>query len=115
MSSLRLFLFGAPRLEREGRPLALRRSKALALLGYLAMTGRSQDRDSLIGLFWPEFDAAAARNNLRRELSLLKSTQDGDDLLIEGRLVTMHPQSTLQFDVAAFENNLAVARQHDHL
>ena len=28
-----------------------------------------QERDALLALLWPEFDAPSARNNLRRELS----------------------------------------------
>jgi DNA-binding SARP family transcriptional activator len=71
---LRLFLFGTPRIEHHGQAVLLRHTKALALLAYLAVTGQPQDRDALLALLWPEFDAASARNNLRRELSRLKST-----------------------------------------
>jgi DNA-binding SARP family transcriptional activator/predicted ATPase len=114
MSSLRLFLFGAPRLEREDRPLALHRTKALALLAYLAVTRRPHDRDTLIGLLWPEFATAAARNNLRRELSMLKGMLDPDALQTEGRQIALHPHAAVWVDVAAFEDCVAQARQHNH-
>ena len=77
---LRLYLFGAPRLEREGQPILLRRTKALALLAYLAASRQPHERETLLGLLWPEFDPASARNNLRRELSLLRAAL-GDEVL----------------------------------
>ena len=77
---LRFFLFGPPRLEHNGQIVPLRRTKALALLAHIVMTGQPQDRETLLALLWPEFDAASARNNLRRELSLLKTTIDEDIL-----------------------------------
>ena len=81
---LRLFLFGPPRLERDGAAIPLGRSKALGLLAYLATTGQPQSRDALLALLWPEFDEADARNNLRRELSQLRSLL-GDSALATDR------------------------------
>lgn len=40
MATLALFLFGAPRLERDGAVVKTPRRKALALLDYLAATGQ---------------------------------------------------------------------------
>ena len=42
---LRLYFFGAPRIERDGQVVALRRTKALALLAYLALSRLPQERD----------------------------------------------------------------------
>src|SRR5262245_37660143 len=53
---LRLSLFGAPYIEQNGQVVRLRRSKALALLAYLATTRQPHDRDALLALLWPEFD-----------------------------------------------------------
>lgn len=114
MSSLRLFLFGAPRLELNDTPLALRRSKALALLAYLAVRAKPQQRDVLLALLWPEFDVASARNNLRRELSLLK-TALGRDVLVADRMhIALDPAAQLWLDVAAFRSQVAAAQQHTH-
>ena len=77
MAALHVFLLGAPRIETDGQRVALNRTKALALLAYLAVTGRPQERDALCALLWPEFDASSARSNLRRELSLLNSALQG--------------------------------------
>src|SRR3712207_238880 len=114
MSSLRLSVFGAPRLERNGASLALRRSKALALQVYLAVTRQSQRREALTTLLWPEFDAASARNNLRRDLSLLKAALGEDVLVADRTQLALDPQAALWLDVAAFQAQLASVHQHEH-
>ena len=53
----------------SGRELALKRRKAMALLAYLAVTGRSHSRDSLATLLWPELDQSTARARLRRAMA----------------------------------------------
>jgi predicted ATPase/DNA-binding SARP family transcriptional activator len=111
---LRLFLFGPPRIELNGQAVPLRRTKALALLAYLAATRQPQDRDTLLALLWPEFDEASARNNLRRELSLLKSVL-GEEVLIADRLqVAWHDKVAVWIDVAVFQAQLAISKQHAH-
>jgi predicted ATPase/DNA-binding SARP family transcriptional activator len=110
---LRVFLFGAPRIELNGQPVSLRRSKALALLSYLATTGQPQNREALLGLLWPEFDDASARNNLRRELSLLKTLLGEEVLIADRRQVAWDGQATW-VDVAAFHEQIARFRAHAH-
>ena len=44
-------------------------NKALALLAYLAVTGRPHSRDALAGLLWGEMPDAAAKANLRKILA----------------------------------------------
>ena len=41
MSQWVLHLLGSPRLERDGTPVGIQRRKVMALLIYLAVTGRS--------------------------------------------------------------------------
>ena len=43
MSELKLFLFGAPRLEQDGQAVPFNLRKGQALLAYLAETGRAQE------------------------------------------------------------------------
>ena len=50
MLELRLRLFGTPEIRIGGRPVALRRRSALALLAYLAVTGRPHRREALATL-----------------------------------------------------------------
>ena len=111
---LRLFLFGAPHIELDGRVVPLRRSKALALLAYLAMAPQPQEREVLLALLWPEFDTADARNNLRRELSLLKAALNADVLVADRSQVARNAQVALWLDVAVFQEQIALRRQHGH-
>lgn len=109
---LRLYLFGSPRLERDGAALPLRRSKALALLAYLAVSGRSQSRESLQALLWAEFPEADARNNLRRELSQLRATLGEAALVSDRRQVAWRDSPDTWVDVTAFARLVAPARAH---
>ena len=52
MSRLALYLLGPPHLELDGEEIHVGRRKAVALLTYLAVTGRSHSRDSLATLLW---------------------------------------------------------------
>ena len=54
MSDLRLILFGAPRIELDGRLVQVERQKEIALLAYLAVTQQPHRRDLLAALLWPE-------------------------------------------------------------
>jgi predicted ATPase/DNA-binding SARP family transcriptional activator len=111
---VRLFLFGPPRLELNGQAVPLRRTKALALLVYLATTRQPQDRDTLLALLWPEFDDASARNNLRRELSLLKSTLGEELLTADRRQLVWNDHVAVWVDVAVFQEQVAIWKQHQH-
>lgn len=111
---LRLFLFGTPRLERDGQALSLRRGKALGLLAYLATTRQTHSREALLGLLWPEFDEADARNNLRRELSILRAALGEELLVTDRRHVGWNTGSDAWVDLTDFARQLALARAHNH-
>jgi adenylate cyclase len=114
MLSLKLTLLGSPRLEREGQTLPLGRRKSLALLAYLAVTGQPQQRDHLLAFFWPDYAPSGARNNLRRELSVLKKTLGAGYLTTNRTQVTLNPSKSFWLDVHQFRELLAVASTHDH-
>lgn len=78
MSDIRLFLLGAPRIERDGSSVDLDTRKAIALVAYLAIEGQTFRRDSLAGLLWPEHGGDQARGALRRTLSTLKKGMGGE-------------------------------------
>ena len=51
--------------------------KVRGMLSFLALeAGQPHPRESLAGLFWPEQDAGAARNNVRKSLHRLRSLLD---------------------------------------
>lgn len=116
VNDLKLFLLGRPRLEREGRSVVLNRSRAMALLAYLAVTGERHSRELLATLLWPESEPSRGRARLRRELATL------NDLLGKGWLETDREQIGLTgsagqqmwLDVAAFQESLVRCQQHDH-
>lgn len=54
----------------------LKRPKRLALLAYLATAGSGglRSRDSVLGIFWPDYDQARARQALNQALYVLRSS-----------------------------------------
>jgi DNA-binding SARP family transcriptional activator len=96
-------VLGPPRVERDGRPVTFDTRKAVALLGYLATTGRPQRRETLAALLWPDADETHARAALRRTLSAVKKGLGDhgvvvrrDDLaLVAGDGVTIDVQTFL--------------------
>ncbi len=111
MPSLCIYLFGAPRLERDGEVIHLPRQKSVALLAYLATTGQAHSRDALATLFWPEFNQSTARANLRRELSRLKKALGNDPFEIHGEQVGLKQEVGVWLDVEVFQRRLAEARR----
>jgi predicted ATPase/DNA-binding SARP family transcriptional activator len=111
---LRLFLFGSPRLEHDGVALPLRRKKALALIAYLAVTGRVYSRESILALLWSEFSDADARNNMRRELSYLRTILGEEVLATDRQQIAWREEANSWVDVAAFTRQVAAVRAHAH-
>lgn len=114
MRVTRLTLFGPPRLEREGQPVEVSRRKSLAMLAYLAASGRPHSRDTLAALFWPEVSQSKARGNLRRALSDLNQELGSGRLLLEGETVSLAEDGSLWLDVAQFRARLAACTRHGH-
>lgn len=114
MLPLRMFLFGAPRIEQDDKTITIPRRKVTALLAYLALTGQPQSRDTLAALLWPDHDQSGARANLRRDLSRLRSLLGDDALEINRNQIALHPGMDLWLDVADFRAALAAARAHEH-
>ena len=78
------------------------RRKSLALLAYLAVPGRSQARDGLLPLFWPEYETKAARANLRRDLGRLRKAVGAELIPGDNKQIHFQPDAGLQVDVLAF-------------
>src|SRR5262245_39946411 len=71
---LELRLLGNPEVFWEGKLITdFPSRKTLALLCYLAVTGRPHSRYSLVGLLWPEMADKAGRRSLSKALSQLNS------------------------------------------
>src|SRR5215207_3102532 len=101
MAQLKLLVFGPPRLEHDGQPLELNLRKALALLVYLAVSGRPHSRDALATMLWPESDGREGRACLRRTLHRLQEAI-GDHILDAGPdAIRLHHAANLWLDCAA--------------
>jgi DNA-binding SARP family transcriptional activator/predicted ATPase len=122
VSRLALHLLGSLRVEVDGAPTKLGRRKAVALLAYLAVTGESHPRDSLVNLLWPELDSTRGRAALRRTLYSLSQTQGGAWLDVDRDDVALalspapssDSQPTLWVDVTQFRQLLAQCQTHGH-
>ena len=114
MSCLSLYLLGAPRIERDGEPIKVDTRKAIALLAYVAISGESHRRDSLVNLLWPEYDRARGRAALRRTLSALRKALAGDWLDVDRETVGLNPGVDFWLDVDQFHAHLAQCLTHGH-
>ncbi|MEI2690489.1 MAG: BTAD domain-containing putative transcriptional regulator [Anaerolineae bacterium] len=103
---LTLGLFGQLAILHDQQPLEVKSHKAEALLVYLALQRRPQNRDYLATLLWPEANQERARANLRRALWTLNQTPisswiDGTTDIIALRT------DDLTIDAVVFEEQLA--------
>lgn len=110
-SHLRLNLLGPPSIHHRGRPVHLRSSKALALLGFLAMRHVEVSRAELDGLLWPESDRTTARRSLRGELSLIGKVVPFD--VIESRSQYVSLCEDVEVDLWQFDKAI-FARSWEH-
>src|ERR1700752_3107308 len=102
---LRLTTLGAIDLrDRRGHPVReiLGQPKRLALLIYLAVecrrSGGPVARDQLLALFWPESDAAHARNTLSQALHQLRQTLRLEVIEMHGATAVGNPGDYLLGD-----------------
>ena len=111
---LQVFLFGLPRLVRNGEGVTVGRKKTLAMLAYLTVTGQIHSRDILATLFFPENDAQSARANLRREIYWLGQALGKQILSVDREKAGIHQPSLIWADVLSFQEKLNFSRTHTH-
>lgn len=114
MSSLSLYLLGAPRAECDGEALVTDTRKAIALLAYLAVTASTHTRDHLAALLWPDLDQTRARAALRRTLSSIHAGCDAPWLLADREHIGLANDGSVWCDVTEFGSALAERRSHGH-
>jgi predicted ATPase/DNA-binding SARP family transcriptional activator/tetratricopeptide (TPR) repeat protein len=114
---LNVFLFGVPRIELDEQPIPLNRRKAQALLAYLCVETHPHSRDSIIDLLWPLFEPEDGRNNLRRELSILKKQLEVDILQVNRVTVGVDSgaleSGLVEVDILRFESLISKVTRHD--
>jgi DNA-binding SARP family transcriptional activator/predicted ATPase len=99
MRNLTLTCFGHPLIELDGVPVRLSGRKPVALLAYLALTGRRHSREALAALLWPE--SPEALSNLRQSLWHLR--QAGLEPWLSADREAVGLCAGFTFDVAAFD------------
>jgi DNA-binding SARP family transcriptional activator len=115
VETVKLFLFGSPRVERGGQLVDMDTRKALALFAYLAVAGSEQQRDSLVTLLYPEADPDGARAAFRRTLSTLHSALGDGILSIRRDAVGLAANADLWVDVLQFLEHLKRAEDLNSL
>ncbi|MGD8489924.1 MAG: BTAD domain-containing putative transcriptional regulator [Anaerolineae bacterium] len=110
MGKLRLTLLGRPQVTCDDTPMTgWTLQKSLALLAYLAVTGRPHSRAALAGLFWPNCTEANARSSLRKVVAELRQ-RVSSHLTITRTEVAFDRSSAYWLDVEAFEQRINRAR-----
>ncbi len=108
MCQLRCYLFGQVHLKRDGRAEVIKSRKGIALLAYLAASGRPVEREMLAALLWPDFDAIRGRANLRRTLIALRQLRAADWLIADQHTIALSPEAEACIDLVRFLRHLAV-------
>ena len=99
MSSSEFSVLGRTRFRRDGSYLSLNSAKAVALLGYLAVEGKSLQRDHLMAVFWPDSLPQAARKNLRNTLWSVRKTLGEDVIIADSEWVALGPSAWVDIHV----------------
>ncbi len=105
MAQVVLRLLGPVEVERDGRPLSGFPSKALALLGYLALHPLPVPRTRLAALLWEPLPQAQALGNLRRVLLQLAERLP-EALDADAHAVRLRRGPGIWLDVDRFEDLL---------
>ena len=87
--------------------------RSVELIAYLVVhSGSPQPRQKVASLFWPDSSDAQALTNLRRELHLVRSVLDGNNVLsADARTLKWSPHETDECDVTAFLTLVNDARE----
>jgi DNA-binding SARP family transcriptional activator/TolB-like protein len=86
----------------------LAQPKRLGILAHLALARPygPQRRDTLLALFWPELEAARARDNLRQALSFLRRSLGPDILVSHGSISVAINEEEILCDAREFDRLL---------
>ena len=114
MPHLELFLFGPPLLKQDNLSVEVDARKTMALLAYLAVTGGSHSRETLLTLLWPDLEPRRAQNVLRRNLSTLNKTLNGQWLDVDRDIIGLDKKTDAWLDVAHFRRLAQSWQEHDH-
>jgi predicted ATPase/DNA-binding SARP family transcriptional activator/tetratricopeptide (TPR) repeat protein len=110
--SVKLYFFGNPQAVISDTTAELSRRKSMALLSYLAVTGKRHSRDSLAELFWPETNSRRAAANLRTIIWSLNQSPVSCVTDCQHDTVSLASSSDLWVDVTAFRQHMAACFEY---
>ena len=110
MTELRLRLLGVPEVRLGDQPVALRRRTSVALLGYLATTGRRSPRSMLTGLLAGDASEAQAQKRVSNTLTELRAAVGGH-LQVTPEWVAFDRERPHWIDVSEFEAQVAAREE----
>lgn len=102
MAQLTLTLLGSPQIQLANTSVNLGRSKAVALLAYLATTQHPSARDALATLLWPAYDAQQAFTYLRQMLWTINKALGKEWLSTTASTVALNLAADLWIDVSQY-------------
>lgn len=115
MAHLSISLLGSPHIELDGEAIKIPTSRAIPMLAYLALNGKTQSRELLAGLLWPESNQKQALAALRTTIWRLKSAGLEDWIVLDRNEIALDPQKNIEVDVLKFKALLERCNTHGHL
>jgi predicted ATPase/DNA-binding SARP family transcriptional activator len=114
MSSLQIFLLGSPHITIDDKPVHINTARAIPLIAYLAMTAKSQPREVLANLLWPESTQKQALAALRTTLWRLKVSKLDEWIILSRNEIGLNYQKNIHIDVVNFKDLLDKCSSHGH-
>ena len=106
MARLNLSFLGSPTVLLNGAEVHIGRTKGVALLAYLAITGQSTTRDVLATMLWPNDGTKEAYTYLRQTLWQLNKVLGKAWLTTEGDRIGLRDHPDLWVDVQVYQQRL---------
>ena len=114
MSGLQIFLLGNPHITIDDEPAQINTARAIPLIAYLAITGKSQPREVLANLLWPESTQKQALAALRTTLWRMKVARLDEWITLNRNEIELNHQKNISIDVVNFKNLLEKCSTHGH-
>lgn len=106
LSQLTLALLGAPQIRLADQEVNIGRSKAVALLAYLALAPQPVTRETLLALLWSDYEPQAAQSQLRQMLWAIQKAIGKTWLQVDRQSIGFVAQSALHIDVRLYQQHL---------
>ncbi len=114
MPRLDLYLLGPPRIDVDGAPVKADTRKALALIAWLAVTSRTQQRAAAADLLWCDYPPSRGRANLRRTLYALRQAIGTGWLVADYDTLCLSESADLWVDLTEFRQLLGACKRDGH-